>query len=64
MGQPCNKPKNWTYTFKPQEKFSHPHPNKYHFYKKHDTEIKLQEDAFRRTKKEGGMFMKTIGSII
>jgi len=32
--RPSNKPKAWTYTYKPSEKFSKPHPNKFHFYKK------------------------------
>ena len=62
--QPCNKPKNWTYTNFPKTKFSKPHPNKYHFYKKHDPEYFLQEDPFKGTKKYGGVFSKQIGSII
>ena len=61
---PSDNPKKWRYTFHPKDKFSKPHPNKFHFYKKRDKEYYLQEDPFRRTKLMGKEFMKGIGSII
>ena len=62
--QPPNKAKDWRYTFKPDSKFSKPHPSRFHFFKKRKLSHFLQEDPFRRTKKMGKEFSKGIASII
>ena len=62
--KPCNKPKNWTYTFFPKMEYSKPHPDKFNFYKPYEKNIEYADDAFRRTTKDGSFFTREIGSII